>query len=65
LHIKYSPEDIIKIAKVEKKAKSIWAYDECKKQLILSKGYKYLAIWESEMTDMSNEELMDRIKGHI
>lgn len=63
--LQYGPEDTIKIAKQEKKAKDIWAYDERKRQLIVSKGYNYLAIWESEMKERTDRELYDSIMENL
>lgn len=60
--IRYKPGDLIVVSKKVKTAKDIWDYDEDKKQLAISKGYHYLAIWEDKFVLLSDTEALVKIR---
>lgn len=43
----------------------IWAKDEKKKKIALDKGYKIVYIWELEMKDRTDEELLELVKERM
>ena len=62
----YGAEDWISVRKSSRGgsfAKDLWEYDEEKRQLAISFGYKTYTLWEYDMKSMSDCEIVDIIKG--
>jgi hypothetical protein len=54
----YADDDIITIAKRKTTAREIWDYDAKKAELARQTGYTFVVIWESDIVDMSDEEVL-------
>lgn len=53
----YVPTDEFQFSYGRFTAKDVWCKDEKKKQLAIDRGYKICYIWESEMRNLSDEDL--------
>jgi G:T-mismatch repair DNA endonuclease (very short patch repair protein) len=61
----YKENDIIRLPFKNVKAKVIWQRDLSKKLLAESCGYRVYYIWESDIKDLSDDDIMSRLVTNI
>lgn len=58
----YKPNDHLNMPKGKFLAKNIWKYDKLKNKIALKNNYYVKYLWESDINNMSNEEIFKFIK---
>jgi hypothetical protein len=61
----YKSNDVITISKRKLLAKDIWEYDSAKIDLGKNSGYSVLVLWENDMNNMMDVEILDIIKREL
>lgn len=62
---KYKKNDLVNFPSKQVLVENLWKHDEIKKQVALSNNYKLVVIWESEMKNLTDEELLNLIKSNV
>lgn len=57
----YESNDLLNFPKKKRYAKDIWKYDKRKKEIAEKKGYSVIYLWESELNNMNNIDIINYI----
>lgn len=61
----YQDNDEIVISKIKKKANEIWEYDAKKKKIGEGYGYNVLTFWEHDFKQMTDKEVIDKLRKYF
>lgn len=61
----YQPNDLLNFPFKKVKAKIVWNRDESKNELAKSYGYKVFVIWENDIKDMDDNQIIEYLKEYI